>query len=46
MNSLPEIVLWGALAVLLSLGLVVVLVCTVVFRDEELGKARQKTRRS
>ncbi len=33
MNSLFEIVLWGAPAVLLSWGLLLALACVVVFRD-------------
>jgi len=34
MNSLFEVVLWGAPAVLLSWGLLLALACVVVFRDE------------
>lgn len=41
MNSLFEIVLWGAPAVLLSWGLLLAFACAVVFRDfpprENLG---------
>jgi hypothetical protein len=33
MNSLFEIVLWGAPAVLLSWGLLLVLACAAVYRD-------------
>jgi len=37
MISLLEIVLWGAPAVLLSWGLLLVLVCAVVFRGAAAG---------
>lgn len=43
MNSLFEIVLWGAPAVLLSWGLLLVLACAVVFRDLP---PREESRRS
>jgi len=38
MNSLLEIVLWGAPAVLLSWGLLLVAACAAVFRDFPPGK--------
>jgi len=39
MNSLFEIVLWGAPAVLLSWGLLLVLVCAAVFREFPAGES-------
>jgi len=38
MNSLFEIVLWGAPAVLLSWGLLLVLACAAAFRDLPPGE--------
>ncbi len=44
MNSLFEVVLWGAPAILLSWGLLLALTCVVVFRDDR--SPREKPRRS
>jgi len=44
MNSLLELVLWGALAVLLSWGLLLALACGLVFRDDR--SPGEKPRRS
>jgi hypothetical protein len=44
MNSLLEVVLWGAPAVLLSWGLLLALACVVVFHEEH--SPREKGRRS
>ena len=40
MNSLTDIVLWGGLALVLGCGLLLTLVCAVVFREDEAGKRR------
>ena len=41
MNSLFEVVLWGAPAVLLSWAVLLALACGLAFRDE--GPPREKT---
>ena len=40
MNSLLEIVMWGAPAVLLSWGLLLILACAVVFRGSAARGSR------
>ncbi len=44
MNSLLEVVLWGAPAVLLSWALLLALACGLVFRDDR--SSREKPQRS
>ncbi len=44
MNSLFEVVLWGAPAVLVSWALLLALACGLVFRDDH--SSREKPRRS
>lgn len=40
MNSLFEVVLWGAPAVLFSWGLLLALACALVFRDDRAPREK------